>query len=247
MAKTWVAIAAELRSEIASGRYGPGEQLPTGNQLMERFGVSRQTVQHAVDQLRNEGLVLSVAGRGWFVSQRRPVIRLARNRLSRSEWQAGRGPFMSDAAAAGFAPAVTVKIRREPAPVSIAEYLDVQPGTEVVVRERVMRADAQVVQLATSYLPADIVGGTQIEQTDTGPGGTYARLDELGQAPARFTELVGARHARPEESRLLQVGQGAPVLQVIRVAFTSTGRPIEVNVMVLHPEQYELVYELDAN
>jgi GntR family transcriptional regulator len=239
-------IADQLREEIRSGRLTPGARLPTSAELKREFGVAQQTIQNAIDQLRTEGLVVSVAGVGWFVAPQRPVIRLARNRLSKAERQAGRGPFLSDAAAAGFAPAVTVKIRREAASEDVAQYLEIEPGTEVVVRERVMRADGTTVQLATSYLPADVAGGTQIEQTDTGPGGTYARLDDLGYELSHFTEAVRARPARPDEAALLQVAAGVPVLQVIRVAYTTAGRAVEVNVMTLTAELYELVYLIDA-
>lgn len=247
MARPWTAIADELRGEIVAGRYAPGDRLPTGSDLMERFGVARQTIQNAIDRLRAEGLVLSVTGHGWYVSERKPVIRLARNRLSKAERDAGRGPFMSDAAVAGFAPAVTVKIRREPATPEVANRLAIDEGTEVVVRDRIMRADGTVVQLATSYLPADIAGGTQIEETDTGPGGAYARLEELGHRLSHFAEAVSSRRATASEAALLQIDVGAPVLAVVRVAYADGGRPVEANWMVLNGELYELVYQIDAS
>lgn len=250
MVKAWERVADAVRANITAGRY-PDGRLPTGTELMATYGVTRQTVQHAIDQLRAEGLVISVSGVGWHVAERRPVIRLARDRLSKAERDAGRGPFMSDAAAGGWAPAVTVKIRREPAAEDVAALLEVEPGTEVVVRERIMRADGTVVQLATSYLPASIAGDTAIEETDTGPGGTYARLEEAGHTLARFTEAVRARRVTADEAALLQLPVGAPVLQVVRVAYGLHGpggevRPVEVNVMVLHPDQYELIYGIEA-
>jgi len=59
-----------------------------------------------------------------------------------------------------------------------AATLEIEPGTEVLVRDRIMFADDEPVQLATSYLPRDITRGTVIENEDTGPGGVYARLEE---------------------------------------------------------------------
>jgi GntR family transcriptional regulator len=244
--RAWVAIADQLRAGIADGRYPPGERLPSAADLMAEHHVARQTIQNAVDQLRAEGLVLSVSGRGWYVAERGTVIRLARSRLSRAERAAGRAPFLSDAAAVGFRPAVSVVVRREPAAGDVAARLAVAPGTEVVVRERVMRADGQVVQVAASHLPADVAGGTRIEEPDTGPGGTYARLGELGHEPSRFTEAVSARRSSVAEADLLQVAPGTPVLQVVRIAYDGAGRPVEATTMVLSAAQYELVYEIDA-
>jgi GntR family transcriptional regulator len=245
--KPWVEIAEELRREIDQGVYGPGDRLPSGSDLMTRFGVARQTVQNAIDQLRAEGLVLSVAGRGWFVSERKPIIRLSRNRLSKAERTQGRGTFMSDAAAGNWKPAVTVKIRRELAREDVCAYLglDMEHDHEVVVRDRVMRADGEVVQLAVSYLPAEIAGGTQLEETDTGPGGAYARLEEMGFELTHFTEVVSARSPRPREAELLQIPFGFPVIQVIRVAFAGD-RAVEVNYITMSSERYQLVYQIDA-
>ena len=61
------AIAAELRSDIAEGRYPAGAKLPTEKNLSVRFGVNRHTVRHALSHLIEEGLIKSRRGAGTFV------------------------------------------------------------------------------------------------------------------------------------------------------------------------------------
>jgi GntR family transcriptional regulator of arabinose operon len=56
-----------LRRDIVSGRYGPGDRLPSEVELVKRFGSSRITVGRAVRDLREEGLVERRAGSGTFV------------------------------------------------------------------------------------------------------------------------------------------------------------------------------------
>ncbi|GAA1706773.1 GntR family transcriptional regulator [Fodinicola feengrottensis] len=242
--RPWSQIADTLRQEIAGS--APGARLASGTELMQRFGVARNTIQNAIDQLRAEGLVVSVSGRGWFVSERKPVIRLSRNRLSAAERAAGRGTFMSDAATGNWKPAVTVKIYREAVPADIAKYLDIEPGTDVAVRDRIMRADGETVQLAVSYIPVDIAEAAGIEKTDTGPGGMYARIEESGTHLTHYTELVSARPPRPRESEQLQIPAAYPVIEVIRVAYAGD-RPIEANRMVMSSERYQLVYQIAAD
>lgn len=242
--RPWVEIADELRREIKDTQ--PGARLPSGTVLMERFGVARNTIQNAVDQLRAEGLVFSVTGRGWFVSERKPVIRLARNRLSAAERTAGRGTFMSDAATGGWQPAVTVKIYRTAVPTEIAALLEIEPGTDVVVRDRIMRADGETVQLAASYIPLEVAEAAHLEVTDTGPGGMYARIEEAGMQLTHFTELVGARPPRPRETDLLQIPTAQPVIELTRVAYVGD-RAVEANQMILSAERYQLVYQLAAD
>lgn len=243
--RRWTAIADDLRGQITSGVYVPGSRLPTGSELMARYGVARQTVQNAVDQLRAEGLVVGIAGGGWFVTARRDTVRMARTRLSRAERSAGRGTFLTDAKD-NFTPDVTTHVYREDADDATAALLQLPLGSrEVVVRSRVMRADHAAVQLATSRFPASIAAGTAIEDDNPGPGGVYARLEDLGHALTRFVEDVGARAATPAEAATLDLAYGAPVLDLTRIAYAGD-TPVEVNEIILSSDRYRLVYELPA-
>lgn len=62
-------IAGQIGREIAEGRIGPGEKLPTEHILAKTFGVSRSVVREAIAQLRNEGLVETRQGVGAFVTE----------------------------------------------------------------------------------------------------------------------------------------------------------------------------------
>ncbi|MGH4010926.1 MAG: GntR family transcriptional regulator [Pseudonocardiaceae bacterium] len=239
-------VADELRKRIREGTYAPGAQLPSERELSELFSTSRVTIRQAIAELRTEGLIVAEHGRGLFVRPQRDVQRLSRGRLSTAERQAGRGTFLTDATHRGFTPRVEVEIRHEPTDGRTAQFLDLDQHTDVVVRDRLMFADDRPVQIAISRLPSDLVQGTAIEQDDTGPGGIYARLDELGHGPTHFTEIVSARMPSPEESSALQLSGGTPVLLITRIAYDSTNRPVELNDMVLAADHYELVYELPA-
>ena len=47
-----------LCAKIKSGEYAPGDMLPTENDLVQKYKVSRITVRKAMDLLYNEGLFL---------------------------------------------------------------------------------------------------------------------------------------------------------------------------------------------
>ena len=239
-------VADELRKRIREGTYAPGTQLPSERELSELFGTSRVTVRQAIAELRSEGLIIAEHGRGLFVRPQRDVQRLSRSRLSKSERQAGRGTFITDATHRGFTPRVEVEIRHETADSRTAQLLDLDEQADIVVRDRLMFADDRPVQIAISRLPSEFARGTTIEQEDTGPGGIYARLDELGHGPTHFTEIVCARMPSPEESSALQLSEGTPVLLITRIAYNSNNRPVEVNDMVLAADHYELIYELPS-
>ena len=58
-----------LRDEILRGHYPVGSQLPTEDELSDRFSVSRHTVREALRQLRGDELVSSRQGAGTRVAR----------------------------------------------------------------------------------------------------------------------------------------------------------------------------------
>ncbi|CAM5312780.1 hypothetical protein TPAU25S_00923 [Tsukamurella paurometabola] len=103
------------------------------------------------------------------------------------------------------------------------------------------------VLLATSYLPLSVVAGSAITQKDTGPGGTYARLTELGYEPVHFREEIRSRMPSPDEMTQLSMTPGTPVILICRTAFTDQGLPVEVNEMTLDAASYVLEYDFEEN
>lgn len=238
-------IAAELRASILAGDYPPGVPLPSRAELTERFHVSPMTARNAVEILRAEGLVELKRGSGVYARAQRPMLRSARNRLSRAERAAGRGAFTTDAHTGGWTPRCEVTVRTEPATDTLADQLVIDPGEELLVRDRTMSAGFEVVQLATSYLPAAIAT-PEMHEEDSGPGGIYARLEEAGHELDRFEETVRIGQAAVEEAETFGVAAGTAVFRLTRRAFTIE-RVVEVNNITMLGDRFTLVYDLPAD
>lgn len=61
--------AEALRTAIVEGELPPGAKLPSARRLQSDFGISSSTVQNALRELKREGLVYSVVGRGSYVRE----------------------------------------------------------------------------------------------------------------------------------------------------------------------------------
>jgi GntR family transcriptional regulator, transcriptional repressor for pyruvate dehydrogenase complex len=61
-------VAGWFAREIRSGRLPSGERLPTEQELIGQFKVSRTVIREAMASLRSEGLVVSRQGSGVFVA-----------------------------------------------------------------------------------------------------------------------------------------------------------------------------------
>jgi DNA-binding LacI/PurR family transcriptional regulator len=62
-------ILEKIQDDITSGRYKPGQRLPSEAELVRRYGASRMTVFRAMHELQSQGLVVRRVGSGTFVAQ----------------------------------------------------------------------------------------------------------------------------------------------------------------------------------
>ncbi|MFF4171838.1 GntR family transcriptional regulator [Streptomyces sp. NPDC001744] len=238
-------IAEELRSAIRSGAFAPGDRLPGENDLMATYDVARMTARQALSVLRAEGLAEARRGAGVFVRVFPPLRRRGVPRLAGDHWGGGRSVWSADIGDRDLV-VDRIEVTEEEAGARVAEILDLPPGAPVCVRSRRFVLDSRPVLLSVSYLSAELVRGTPITAPDTGPGGTYARLAELGRRPVRFREEVRCRMPTADESERLALGPGTPVVLIDRTAFTETGAAVELNEMTLDSSSYVLEYDFGA-
>lgn len=229
-------IADGLRAKIQSGELPAGAPLPRENDLMAELGAARSTVRQAYDVLRSEGLIDSKQGSGVRVRAYRPIIRNAAKRLASSVWQSGRSIWNVDLD--DRSPEVHVEVDEIDAPEWVATALG-QAG-RVCRRQRRFLLDGKALQLATSYIPADLAAHAGINQPNTGPGGSYARLAEVGRKPTQALEQARSRMPSPEEAAALELGPGTPVIVIVRTVADDQGRILEVNEMTLDASKYIL-------
>jgi DNA-binding GntR family transcriptional regulator len=63
---THLQIADALRRGIEAGIYP--RDIPAASELMKTYGISRGTANRALNILKNDGVIVSVPGLGWFVA-----------------------------------------------------------------------------------------------------------------------------------------------------------------------------------
>ena len=175
----------------------------------------------------------------------RPIVREGIGRLGQSTWPSGASVWSSETEGRDLA-VDQVEVSEAGPPEHVRALLDLPPTAAAVLRSRRYVLDGKPVLLARSWLPAAIAAGTPIAQHDTGPGGIYARLTEIGHAPARFREDIRARMPLPDEAGRLQIAAGTPVVEICRVAVDAAGISVEVNETTADSSAYIFRYEFDA-
>jgi len=219
-------IADELRARVEAGEYGAGRLLPSEAELSTRFDASRVTVRRALEVLREEGLVDSRQGFGWFVAA--DPVRQSLGRL---------GTIESQLAAEGVTSARKVlDFRFIKAPPRVRQVL----GVDTVLRvRRLNMADGEPFALVTVWCPEQF--GAELSRADVERRPFYELLDvRFGGA----VQTIGAAAASKADAELLGVLEGSPVLRCERITKTDDDEPILMSEHVFPAHLTEFVVDL---
>jgi GntR family transcriptional regulator len=237
-------IADSVRERIVSGELAPGATAPSENELMKTHDISRTTARQALAALKDEGLLEARQGASTKVRRFEPIRRNSVERLSTNVWGAGHAIWDIDVPDRSRGENVTVD--EIPGPAHILRAFDLPTGSRFCRRSRHFTVDEKPVMLAVSYLDATLVASTAITQEDSGPGGIYARLGDLGRAPVHFREEIRSQMPTPEEKKALALSPGTPVIRIVRSAYDANDAIVEVNEMTLDANAYILEYTFSA-
>ena len=204
----------------------PGDRLPSDAELCARFGVSRMTARHAVQQLVNQGLVDRRPGLGTFVSARRIPRRLG-SPLSFTESMRERGLA-----------ATSVIIRAgpiDPDPDDVAA-LGLASGERPVLLERLRLADGVPMAIERAVIAPACAA---VLDEDLATSSLHAAFEAMGHRPAKALATVSARRARAAERELLRLPSAGVVLCERRVISDEAGMPLEHTETRYAAERYE--------
>ncbi|WP_181612320.1 GntR family transcriptional regulator [Nonomuraea soli] len=206
-------IAAELRDDIMNGTHPVGTLLPSESELAAHYRAARGTVRQAIAVLVAEGLVGSRQG------ARRIVLGTTRSQSfaelhSFAQWARANGyRFGGQVISQRRRAARGVESARLSCP-AVLEVMRVRTlEGEPVLLERTVYADW--IAPAVEALPGDCESVTQ------------ALFDSVGLIFAYGEHLIDAVAAGAQDSRLLTVRRGSPLLRQRRITTTNEGRPVE--------------------
>ncbi|MFF6778608.1 GntR family transcriptional regulator [Streptomyces sp. NPDC012637] len=129
------------------------------------------------------------------------------------------------------------------APESVRSALRLSASERVILRSRLILLDDRPVELADSYYPLSIAGGTPLAEPRKVPGGAVTLLEQLGYTGAEVLEHVSAAVAGAEECAHLGLPEGSAVLHLLRLTLTGEGAPMEAALMTM-PAGRHLTYRL---
>lgn len=212
----WQAIANALRSDLADGKYAPGNKLPTEAALAERFGVNRHTVRHGISALVEEGLIRTRRGSGAFVA------------ATPTDYPIGqRVRFHENLIAAGRRPDKRVlQVEERSATTGEAKALQIAPGDPVCAYHGLSLADGQPIAVFESLFPIGRLPGIDEALSQTSSVTEALRLVGISDYTRASTRLTAVR-ATATHALHLQVSEGDPLLKSSGVNVDHAGMAVE--------------------
>jgi DNA-binding GntR family transcriptional regulator len=226
-------IAKLIREEITSGKYKPGEKLPSENQLSDFYNVSRVTIRQALKLLQENSTIYPVHGVGTFVS---PLI------------MKGMSGFLGFTEKTGLLDLeVTSRVLAFQEVEQLPEEMQRQfqlldkdtpnPGSRLMQLKRTRLIDGVPAAIEDVYLPLEIFSG--IEKYDFSNQSLYETLNNVwGIVPVFSMQVMTAKAASQEEADQLEIPVGKPLLSVFRLNLSEDFRVIEYCESVYNTDKY---------
>ncbi|MCG6889746.1 MAG: histidine utilization repressor [Gammaproteobacteria bacterium] len=219
-------IKNTIQQHIASGEWEAGQKLPSENELVAALKVSRMTINRALSELTQEGLIKRVHGLGSFVAERPRhaslielqdiALEVARDGKQHRSW--------------------ILRQLTMPADVHIAAQLELPIGSQVFHLSAVHYQDDLPIQLESRYVnPAAMPHF--IEQDFNRMTATAYLLEQF--KPDEMEHRVSAMMPDVQSCELLAMQAGQPCLQLTRRTWRQ--QQVVTYVTLTYPgDRYEL-------
>ncbi len=210
-----------LAGVIRDGRLKAGDQLPSENELISGFNVSRFVVRQTLNNLSRQGLIHTLQGRGSFVAPRKIVKPLD----VLQSYHAGMKK-------AGIE--VEVRIVNKSivtAPEDVAEQLDLERSEKTLLLERVAYANGEPLNLLMSHISLKKCSESMLLKFD---GGSWYEFlaQECNIHLTSSHNTIEIIYADEYESRLLNTPRGTVLFQILGVSLDRSGTPLEYSRVV---------------
>jgi DNA-binding GntR family transcriptional regulator len=221
----YLRVARALKKEIVGGVYPVGAQLPTEDDLCERFSVSRYTVREALRRLREDHLISSRQGAGTIVVPRHSSGTYAQDVMSINDlvsWAVGKR-FAIDT------------IEMVPIDAELASRSGLAVGEEWLAVRGFghMEGVDCAVCWAEYYIHRDFAAVGRLLPRHTGP--IFPLIEDLfGLSVTEVHQDIGATLISAALAPALRVDAGTAALEVRRSYTSSDGKVVQVTIST-HP------------
>jgi GntR family histidine utilization transcriptional repressor len=222
----YLKVKRHILDNIGSGKWATSARVPSENDIVKSFGVSRMTANRALRELRDEGVLVRIAGVGSFVADRHARAHPLEIRSIAEEVRA-RGHVHR---------AEIVSLERIRAVGTLAEDFGIAPRSDLFRSEIVHFENDHPLQLEERWvLPALAPDYLSVDFSRTTPYDYLVKVAPLQEAEHLLRAVMPEERTR----KLLAMKRDEPCLLMIRRTWTA-GRIASVARLYYPGSRYEM-------
>jgi GntR family transcriptional regulator, histidine utilization repressor len=204
----YLKVKRHILDNIGSGKWGTSTRVPSENEIVKSFGVSRMTANRALRELRDEGVLVRIAGVGSFVADRHVRAHPLEIRSIADEIRERGHVHRAD----------IVSLERIRAVAELAEDFGIAPRSELYCSVIVHFENDRPVQLEDRYvLPTLAPDYLTVDFSRTTPYDYLIKVAPLQEAEHLLRAVMPDERTR----KLLAMKRDEPCLLMIRRTWTA--------------------------
>lgn len=225
-------LADVLREKISTRVLKPGASIPSENELIKQYEISRGTVRQALQLLIQEGLLERFPGRGSFVTFPKIEQNAVRQMgfVTQAILESGKVPT-----------ALIIETRQFAAPAFIQAKMKLGPNENIFFLKRLRFADGKLLAIENAYFRHDI--GQELMQEDLS-GSVYTLLQEkYNHRLYRSENTIEAARADEATAGILDISPGDPVLKIDRLVYLNDEQAFEYSEDIFRADRIKFTIE----
>ena len=228
-------LARSVEKKIQDGTFREGGRIPSEQELMRRFGLSRITVRQAMEDLFQRRIIVRKQGLGTFVQK--TVISQDVDDLF---------GFYPTLVSRGWNPKTRIFdyefINPDP---NVQEKLGLPPGGKILRFCRQYLLEPSVFLVIQMHIPRDLA--EKWSEKEAAEKNSFRLLQEKAGTRIQSSSLaIRASLASGKVGGWLKVPKGSPVLELQRLTYSAAKRPVEYAILFFPGESYELRAQISA-
>jgi GntR family transcriptional regulator len=221
-----------IKKRIEEGIYKVDEKIPSERSLSEELAISRMTINKAINNLVDEGVLHRARGQGTYVSKNKidffPVL------LGFTEIIENKGMEPSSSL---ISQSVIIPDKY------LCEKLQITENEKVIFTQRLRLADKEIINLEESYVPYSLC--PKLLEADLSGESIYKLLTDEGYKLSKAEQEVQAILSDNKLCELLQMKVDEPILKRKRLTY-SKDTPIEYSLNYYKGDVYTMVMTITS-
>lgn len=215
-----------LHERIVSGTYETGNKIPSENQLAQEFQVTRSTIRNAIKELKNDGYLHSIKGKGILVNP----PKIEQSLLKFYSFGRDISKISNDSSSK------IIHIRKIPGSEDLLEKLKKKDPVYEMIRVRYLNEVPLI--LESSYIPESFAN--DLLSYDLENNSLYDILEKINATKiTHAVESLEPTISNSFESHLLHIPLHSPVFKTERVTYILDMVPLEVRKSLIRGDKFK--------